>query len=297
MEEHKEHEENTAAEKDEALANDHQSEETKLQKEDVEVDDKEKKESSEKPPETSKTKEEEPTTIDEETPDADEKELSDVDGEQPVKREDEPVDEDGDDYLDVDEESRMVDEDEEEAEPALPTPTQEECLALLTEVGSPQELLDHSKAVADLAQKICDMYDLHNDKKCDAQIVVAGALLHDIGRVKTHEISHNIEGSKIVKERGYSKELCLIIERHVGAGIDVSEAEELGLPRRNYIPQKFEERIVSHADNLIEGTTRIKVQALIRKLVNQDELKFAARLIRLHNKLSKLCGVELDEIE
>jgi len=297
MEEHKEHEENTTVEKEEALANEHQSEETKLPKEDVEVEDEEKKESSKKPAESSKTQEEEPTSIDKEIPDADEKEPSDVGGEEPVKREDKPVDEDEDDYLDEDEESETGDEDEEDDEPVLPTPTPEECLALLTEVGSPQELTDHSKAVADLAQKICDMYDLHNDKKCDAQIVIAGALLHDIGRVKTHEISHNIEGSKIVKERGYSKELCLIIERHVGAGIDVSEAEELGLPRRNYIPQKLEERIVSHADNLIEGTTRIKVQDLIRKLVNQDELKFAARLIRLHNKLSKLCGVELDEIE
>jgi len=123
------------------------------------------------------------------------------------------VEEDGGDAATEDEgdgdllDDKETPDDEEDETPALPTPSAEECLGILKEQGAPQELIEHSMAVAELAQKICDMYDLHNDKKCDSQLVAAGALLHDIGRVKTHDISHNIDGSGILKELGYSKEL------------------------------------------------------------------------------------------
>ncbi len=194
-------------------------------------------------------------------------------------------------------EAEESDEDEEDDEATLPLPSKEESLALLTEVDCPQEVIDHSIAVAELALKICEMYDIHNEKKCNVELVEAGALLHDIGRVKTHEVSHNIEGSQLLKEKGYPKDLCLVVERHVGAGIDVSETESLGLPERNFIPQKLEERIVAHADNLINGINRIMVESLIKELVDKDQIKIASRVIRLHNKLSKLCGMDLDEIE
>jgi len=187
---------------------------------------------------------------------------------------------------------------QEEIKPQKNVPSREECISLLKEVGAQEELIEHGKAVADLALKMCEMYDLHHhEKRCNTALVEAGALLHDIGRVKTHDIAHNIQGSKILREKGYPEELCLIVERHIGAGVDVNEAEKFGLPRRNYIPQRVEEKIVAHADNLIDGTKRIKVQDLIRKLVDKEELKIASRIIRLHNKLSKLCGIEIDEIE
>jgi hypothetical protein len=37
----------------------------------------------------------------------------------------------------------------------------------------------------------------------------------------------------------------LSVERHIGAGIPATEAERLGLPKRGYLPQIFEEKIVS----------------------------------------------------
>ena len=196
-----------------------------------------------------------------------------------------------------DEDGEASGEDEDEYEVTRSIPTREECLALLEELEAPPELIKHSEAVAEFAMKMVEMYDLHNDRKCDSELVEAGSLLHDIGRVKTLEMTHNVEGSLILREMGFPKELCLVVERHVGAGIDVSETEKLGLPVRNFIPQKLEERMVAHADNLIEETRRIDVKTLLKRLIDKEELRFAARLIRLHNKLSKLCGVEIDEIE
>ena len=67
-------------------------------------------------------------------------------------------------------------------------------------------------------------------------LVKNGALLHDIGRVKTHGIEHAVIGARILKDLGYSKEIVNIVERHIGAGIPIKEAKSLGLPPKDYLP-------------------------------------------------------------
>ncbi|MCX6694840.1 MAG: HD domain-containing protein [Candidatus Altiarchaeota archaeon] len=80
----------------------------------------------------------------------------------------------------------------------------------------------------------------------DVEFVETAALLHDIGRCRTHGILHGIEGAKILKDYPDYARVC---ERHVGAGITKEEAVELGLPERDYIPGTIEEKIIAHADN------------------------------------------------
>ena len=80
-----------------------------------------------------------------------------------------------------------------------------------------------------------------------------------------------------------------IIERHIGAGITESEAEKLGLPKKSYVPETIEEKIVAHADNLTSGSREVDLDFVIAKWQrnideSEDNIK---RLIRLDNELIK----------
>ena len=63
-------------------------------------------------------------------------------------------------------------------------------------------------------------------------LISRGALLHDIGRSRTHGIEHAYLGADILRRRGLDEPIVRIVERHIGAGIDPEEAAELGLPPR-----------------------------------------------------------------
>ncbi len=80
-----------------------------------------------------------------------------------------------------------------------------------------------------------------------------GAMLHDIGRSRTHDIRHAQCGADLVREMGLGEDLARIVECHTGAGLTADECTLLGLSPRDCIPATTEEKIVTHADNLIAG--------------------------------------------
>ena len=81
-------------------------------------------------------------------------------------------------------------------------------LKILKQEETPENVIEHSKAVCKKAMKIAD-----NFKDADKDLIKKGALLHDIGRSKTHGITHAVEGAKIVREYGYPEEVQNIVER------------------------------------------------------------------------------------
>jgi len=168
--------------------------------------------------------------------------------------------------------------------------TPEKCIFLLKKSGCSRDVIKHSKCVRDLAVKIA------KKANADINIVELGALLHDIGRSKTHDIDHAIEGVKIVKKYGLSSNLIKIIERHIGAGISTEVAIELGLPLKDYIPLSLEEKIVCHADNLIDKCRRQKIECEIGKALQNNQNEYAIKLVNLHNELSKKCGIDLNNL-
>jgi len=119
----------------------------------------------------------------------------------------------------------------------------------LIKAGCPADVVAHCQKVAVMAVSIAERIK----GPVDGELVRVGALLHDIGRSRTHDIGHAVAGVDIGRSLGFSEQLLLIIERHVGAGITASEAVRLGLPEKDYLPLTREERIVSYADNLISG--------------------------------------------
>ncbi len=120
---------------------------------------------------------------------------------------------------------------------------------VLIKAGCSVDVVAHCQKVSAMAVSIARRVR----RPVDGELVRRGALLHDIGRSRTHDIAHALAGVEIGRSLGFSEQLLLIIERHIGAGITASEALRLGLPEKDYLPLTPEEKIVSYADNLISG--------------------------------------------
>jgi tRNA (cytidine56-2'-O)-methyltransferase len=168
-------------------------------------------------------------------------------------------------------------------------PNRDECLKMLRDAGCSKEVIEHCKTVTKLALKIA--------AKCNAnlELVEGGALLHDIGRSKTHGVMHGVEGAKIAKEIGLPDEIVNIIERHLGGGISKEEATKIGLPEKDYTPVTLEEKIVCHADNLIAHDRKQTLSEAIKPYMkNMPDV--AEKIKKLHRELSEICGIDLDDI-
>ncbi len=124
----------------------------------------------------------------------------------------------------------------------------------------------------------------------DMRLIEAGALLHDIGRSKTHEIDHAVVGAEIAKEMGLPERLVKVIEVHVGAGIPVNEAVELGLPEKHYFAETLEEKIVAYADKLIMGRREVPFEATVDSFAQKlgENHPSIDRLWTLHNEMNDL---------
>ena len=87
-----------------------------------------------------------------------------------------------------------------------------------------------------------------------------------------------------------------IIKRHIGAGLESEEAIRLGLPAKDYIPETLEEKIVCHADSLVDNNRKQTIENAIEKAISEGHNEYARRLASLHKELSDICGVDLNNI-
>lgn len=171
-------------------------------------------------------------------------------------------------------------------------PSKDEAILLLEHAGCSASVVSHCLAVAEYAGDIAERINSCSRKhgiRVDMELVVAGALLHDIGRARTHGIRHAVEGVAIARGIGLDGRLVRIIERHIGAGIDRDEASRLALPPGDYMPHSIEEKIVAHADNLLSGSGRITIQEEVMHLREKglDE-KLIERFIHLNDEIEGL---------
>ena len=169
-------------------------------------------------------------------------------------------------------------------------PSRDECIGMLGENGCSQSVVQHCIAVSDLAVRIAKRAE------ADVRLVEAGALLHDIGRCRSHGIDHAVIGVEIVEQMKLPTAVVKIIERHIGGGLTRAEAKALGLPDKEYIPKTLEEKIVAHADKLISGTRRTTVREAVSRFTRRGLHDSALRILELHEELSALCGVNIDDV-
>jgi uncharacterized protein len=141
----------------------------------------------------------------------------------------------------------------------------ENAVKLLSETGCEPDVIEHCMAVSSLSVKIARKL-VASGKLVDVGLVEIGAILHDLGRARTHGIDHAAVGAKITEELGLDTLIVRIIKCHIGAGLSREDARSFGLPDDDYIPRSIEEKIVAHADNLMRGTERISLEEYISRM-------------------------------
>ena len=168
-------------------------------------------------------------------------------------------------------------------------PTRDQAIQFLKQSGCRQNVIRHVEAVSDLAVDIAEAIR-NRGYPVNVKLVEIGALLHDIGRSKTHSVHHAVAGAEIAESFGLPQQVVSIIKRHVGGGITAREAKKLGWPRDVYIPQTVEEKIVCYADKLVEGSSRISIEKTIDKLSQDLPISAIERMWKLHEEMQSLAG-------
>ncbi|WP_445475732.1 TIGR00295 family protein [Methanococcoides methylutens] len=140
-----------------------------------------------------------------------------------------------------------------------------DALGFLEEAGCAANVIRHCQVVSKKAVEIAVAYR-ESGRDIDLDVVEVGALLHDIGRCRTHGIRHALEGVSIAEDLELDPRLIRIIRNHIGAGITRQEALLLGLPESDYLPVSIEEKIVAHADNLVMGEDIVTISSCIQRM-------------------------------
>ncbi len=138
-------------------------------------------------------------------------------------------------------------------------------LKTLKDLDCPPHIIEHSKAVSRKALDMASNFKDNTGFYVDLEQIETGAILHDIGRSRTHTIKHAFIGAEILRSLNFPEKIVNITLKHIGAGIPQDEAEILGLPPGDYMPCTLEEKIVAHADNLINGTIEVDLEFITKK--------------------------------
>lgn len=167
-------------------------------------------------------------------------------------------------------------------------PDKDSALEMLQKAGCSERVVQHCLIVSKLATEIAEKIN-ENGHDIDIQLVRIGGLLHDIGRSRTHDIKHGIEGACLAREYGLDGRLISIISSHIGAGISNDEAGKIGLPPGNYIPVTLEEKIVAHADNLVNDNEIVsisKIMGILRRKGRSETI--IKRIVDLNDQIDCL---------
>jgi uncharacterized protein len=157
----------------------------------------------------------------------------------------------------------------------------------MNNVGCSKGVIDHCTNVSKVSLRIARTF-IRKGHCLDLALVEIGALMHDIGRSRTHGVDHGVVGGDIARKMGLPSSLIKIIENHIGAGITSEEAEKIGLPKRNYFPETLEEKIIAYADKIVDGDEEVDIQITVDK--------FAEELGKNHPSIKRLKGLHQEII-
>jgi uncharacterized protein len=151
---------------------------------------------------------------------------------------------------------------------------------LLRSAGVSEDDITHSMHVA---EKALDIARRIGGNGIDQELVGRGALFHDLGKTKTHEMEHGKIGAELGCKIGLPREICDIMEKHIRGGLTGPEARDLGLPVKDYTLRRIEERIIIYADRLVDiiydGIVTIRNEA-------EAEVRFE-EILRMYPKYGK----------
>ena len=127
----------------------------------------------------------------------------------------------------------------------------EDASRLIHEYGKGAIWMKHCIAVSRLGARFGEIFSERYD--IDLNFLKTAALLHDIGRYKTHDpIMHGVEGYRLLSDCGHHRE-AFVCASHVLFGLGRAEAVRYGLPPVDFIPVTFEECLIPVLDSLADG--------------------------------------------
>ncbi|MCQ2396520.1 MAG: HD domain-containing protein [Lentisphaeria bacterium] len=165
-------------------------------------------------------------------------------------------------------------------------------------------LFKHCCSVRDKALEILDTCGAI---EIDRELVIAGAILHDIGVGRCHApsilcvgdepyIAHGIIGGEILREygrlHGMDLEACArICERHTGAGLtrDNIVSQALPLPRRDFLPETPEEKLICLADKFFSKSGDMLEKS--PEKARASLAKFGADTLARYDEMCSLFGL------
>lgn len=163
----------------------------------------------------------------------------------------------------------------------LPGPAlgRQACLALLEAAGLPENVLEHCKAVAELALEIAGELEAAG-AECDRQLTESAALLHDIARLSP---DHAALGARWLEALGYPAQAGIIRQHHESP------------------PEPLEAAVVSLADKCVSGSRRVNLEERFQLSLSKcaDEQARQAHARRrataeaLRDRINSLCGKEV----
>ncbi|MCD4736454.1 MAG: HD domain-containing protein [Bacteroidales bacterium] len=159
----------------------------------------------------------------------------------------------------------------------------------------------HCIRVTQLALKIAKN---NLEKNLDVDYLVKGAMLHDIGIVKTDSpeigcfgkypyIAHTYLGKEIVEQEGLP-EIAPICERHIGVGLtkkDIIESN-LPLPARDMVPVSLEEKLICYADKFYSKSKNHLTIPKPLKKIRKKLLKYGENKVKIFDDFTELFGIE-----
>ena len=158
-------------------------------------------------------------------------------------------------------------------------------------------LVAHSMMVRDKALALAEKSGI----KLNTEVVINGAMLHDIGIIKCNApdifcegtrpyLLHGTLGAEMLRDYGrvhlMDMELyARICERHTGSGITADEIRrnQLPLPEKDFVPETAEEKLICFADKFFSksGAMQEKTVQHIRRSME----RFGAEPMRRFNEL------------
>jgi len=172
-------------------------------------------------------------------------------------------------------------------------PDEAQALALHRKYRSDERIVQHCRTVARVSTILSDAI-LAKGMAVDARATLAGALLHDIGRSRTHEVGHGHVGASILEKEGVDEVVVEIVRRHVGAGISPEEAASLGFPKGDYVPRTLEQRVVCFADKMVGSDSIRPFDEEVRRFERKGH--DVKRLKKLKADLEEALGQDPEKI-
>ena len=158
-------------------------------------------------------------------------------------------------------------------------------IEILRKAGVPEDDIEHSVKVAEKALEIA----ARTNRKLDFEFVGRGALFHDLGKARTHEIEHGKIGAEMGKDLGLPDGINAVMEKHIRGGLTNDEAVELNLPVKDYTLETLEERIIIYADRLVDIITEDLVP-ITEEIEAEEQFEEILRTIPKYGKNDKTLG-------